>query len=69
MPPGPKANANRPSSCFLTCLIMLWMAGMMSAQNLVPNPNFETYEYCPTSISQIALAIPWVTPKIGRAHV
>lgn len=62
MPPGPKANANRPSSCFLTCLIMLWMAGMLSAQNLVPNPNFETFEYCPSSISQIALAIPWVTP-------
>ena len=41
---------------------MLWMAGMMSAQNLVPNPNFETFEYCPSSISQIALAIPWITP-------
>ncbi len=37
----------------------------MSAQNLVPNPNFETYSSCPTSISQLNLATPWVTPTIA----
>jgi hypothetical protein len=29
------------------------------AQNLVPNPSFETYDTCPYSGSQIYLASPW----------
>lgn len=29
------------------------------AQNLVPNPSFETFTSCPTSASQISLALPW----------
>jgi len=32
-----------------------------SAQNLVPNPSFETYTACPTSnSSEVYLATPWV---------
>jgi hypothetical protein len=29
------------------------------AQNLVPNPSFETFTSCPTSGSQLSLATPW----------
>jgi hypothetical protein len=32
-------------------------------QNLVPNPSFEINTGCPTSISQINLAIPWSSPN------
>jgi hypothetical protein len=41
-------------------LSILCMAAMIShAQNLVPNPSFEVYISCPTSASQIFLAVPW----------
>ena len=33
------------------------------AQNLVPNPDFETFTSCPNGFSQIDLAIPWVNPS------
>jgi gliding motility-associated-like protein len=39
----------------------MWMAGVISAQNLVPNPNFETFEWCPQTISLINLATPWTS--------
>jgi hypothetical protein len=32
----------------------------LSAQNLVPNPSFETYTACPTGSSQLNKATPWV---------
>jgi hypothetical protein len=32
------------------------------AQNLVPNPSFETYTTCPTASSQIYYAVPWTGP-------
>ena len=31
------------------------------AQNLVPNPSFETYTTCPTNYAQIRSALPWVS--------
>lgn len=32
------------------------------AQNLVPNPSFETYTACPTSAAQIVNCTPWFIP-------
>ncbi len=32
----------------------------LGAQNLVPNPSFETYTTCPTGGGQINYAVPWV---------
>jgi hypothetical protein len=31
----------------------------LSAQNLVPNPSFETYTACPTASSGFSLVVPW----------
>src|SRR5690606_38832694 len=30
-----------------------------AAQNLVPNPSFEVYTSCPTTLTQVPLATPW----------
>jgi hypothetical protein len=35
------------------------------AQNLVPNPGFELYGECPTSIGQISKAIHWYSANTG----
>jgi gliding motility-associated-like protein len=32
--------------------------------NLVPNPSFEEYKYCPFSCSQIDFAVPWNSTRI-----
>ena len=48
--------------------VMVILSGkfsIVSAQNLVPNPNFETYSTCPTTFSQINLAVPWISPTIA----
>jgi hypothetical protein len=34
-------------------------------QNLIPNGDFEMYSSCPTSVTQITLATPWMNPSIG----
>lgn len=34
----------------------------VDAQNLVPNPSFETFSSCPTNYGQLTLAIPWIAP-------
>lgn len=65
MSPGLKAISNRFLRYFLICTIIVWTAGAMSSQNLVPNPNFESFSSCPTSISQIPLAVPWITPTVA----
>ncbi len=37
----------------------------LHGQNLVSNPSFENYSTCPTAISQLNLATPWVSPGIA----
>lgn len=49
----------------LSCYLMMWVTGSVSAQNLVPNPNFENYTNCPNTISQIEFAFPWIAPTEG----
>lgn len=36
-----------------------------NAQNLVPNPSFESYTTCPNGLSQINYATSWNTPTLG----
>lgn len=35
--------------------------------NLVPNPQFENYAYCPYFFDQVAAAGPWFKPTIGTS--
>ena len=38
----------------------------IDAQNIVPNPSFETYTNCPTGLGTGNLeCTPWVTPTLG----
>lgn len=43
-------------------LALSFCAFGLTAQNSVPNPGFETYSACPTSVAQIANATPWAIP-------
>lgn len=50
----------------ITCLIYLLFANsLVFSQNLVPNPSFENYASCPSSVAQIGLALPWISPTSG----
>lgn len=46
----------------LLTAIAILAACFAGAQNLVPNPSFETYTSCPTSVAQVPLATPWINP-------
>jgi hypothetical protein len=47
----------------LTFLCFLFSISFLrSQQNIVPNPNFELYDTCPNSLSQINFATNWVEP-------
>ncbi len=37
----------------------LLAGGLINAQNWVPNPSFEEYNYCPNNISQIDSVVGW----------
>ena len=41
---------------FMLCVFTL----KSKAQNLVPNPSFETYTMCPNNTGQINNAVPWI---------
>jgi hypothetical protein len=43
-------------------IILLLTCRICNSQNLVPNGDFETYSSCPSSISQLYLATPWMNP-------
>ncbi len=38
---------------------------VLSAQNLVPNPDFEVYSSCPSSSGQLDSALHWINPTPG----
>ncbi len=47
-------------NCFLLIILMTFTYSPLKAQfNLVPNPSFETYTSCPTSLGKIKFATPW----------
>lgn len=62
MSSGPKALVKRISFHFLLCTPMMWTAGTLSAQNLVPNPDFETFTSCPSNFGMGGplAAPPWI---------
>ena len=43
-------------------LALLLFAVTINAQNLVPNPSFENYSYCPNGPSQINALDDWTNP-------
>jgi OOP family OmpA-OmpF porin len=45
-------------SCFLHFNSLL-------AQNLLPNPGFENYKYCPTKVGQFSLVKDWMSGNTG----
>lgn len=49
-------------------LPLLVLAGSAFAQNLVPNPGFETQDDCPGP-SDIAFAVPWGNPNLATADL
>lgn len=51
-----------PKSLLLAiCLVMVGLP--IYTQNLVPNPDFNTYSICPFGSGQISLAPPWYSPN------
>mgnify|MGYP001942363871 CR=1 FL=1 len=44
----------------LFLVFFLAIFGKAKSQSIVPNPSFESYSGCPTSLSQISNAIPWL---------
>jgi len=48
-------------------LIGIFLLHYCSAQNLVPNPSFESYSSCPIANGSIGLAIPWTDPSTGSS--
>lgn len=54
-------------SLILQALLLAVMLPFVAieAQNLVPNPSFETFTACPTFASQLNLAAPWHNPTQG----
>lgn len=61
MPTGPVIGSNRPSMYFMAGTLVIWLVSSVAAQNLVPNPGFETYTICPSFLSEIELATPWIS--------
>ena len=49
----------------ITVFILLFISKMITAQNLVPNGDFEQYWHCPSYISQIDSAKYWIQPTLG----
>ena len=43
-------------------LILLIFTVTVNAQNLVPNPSFENYSFCPNAPSEIYLLDNWTNP-------
>lgn len=47
---------------YLSLFFVVLTSGFISAQNLIPNPSFETFNACPIGPSQIYEAFPWTQP-------
>ncbi len=60
---------NRHCLWFFTCLLVLGLSPtLLQAQNLVPNPSFEAYEFLPSQLSPNGIAFErairrWTTPN------
>lgn len=51
----------------LSCFSFFLASTLVSAQNLVPNGDFETFITCPDSLGQLSRADSWVTPTRGSS--
>ncbi|MEO8066242.1 MAG: T9SS type A sorting domain-containing protein [Flavobacteriales bacterium] len=55
----------RVKTCSMQFGLCCAMGSVASAQNFVPNGDFEQYSLCPTSNSQIDRALPWFNAFVG----
>ena len=51
----------------IQAFLVLAFTPAVLAQNLVPNPGFETYTSCPTTIGQTSKCVAWSTPTTGTS--
>lgn len=52
------------STSFLSICLCFFIGSITAhAQNLVPNPDFDTFLECPTNRGQISRAAPWYSPN------
>lgn len=51
--------------CWVLSLLVVWLPGAASAQNLVPNGGFETFRACPRLQNSLADATPWFNPNLA----
>ncbi|MEM6344924.1 MAG: gliding motility-associated C-terminal domain-containing protein [Bacteroidota bacterium] len=59
-----------PKSLLLVLLALI--PYLLQGQNLVPNPEFDSYTTCPNTRGQIAFAAPWFSPNgktVDFAHL
>ena len=57
---------------FTSSLVVLLLAVssyVTHAQNLVPNPSFEDFLFCPDQLSQLPIADFWDIPTVGTADL
>lgn len=47
---------------YLFTILTLSLSTLLSAQNLVPNPSFEGYNFCPTNTGEMTACLDWVSP-------
>lgn len=53
--------------CLIQAFLILAFTTAVAAQNLVPNPGFETYTSCPTTIGQTSKCVAWSAPTTGTS--
>lgn len=49
--------------------LLITLSTVASAQNLVPNPSFESITSCPTFASMLDHAAPWTNPTLGTPEL
>lgn len=49
--------------CLLAMLLLVVNSEKIIAQNLIPNPSFESYSSCPTIAAQLYRATNWFQPR------
>ncbi len=59
----------RATTAAASLALLMIIGNLAHAQNLVPNPGFETYTSCPTNTEQLTLASPWFNPNSNQTEI
>ena len=63
--PGRRQSMAKKISVLFYFSLFLLIPYYSFSQNLITNGDFESYSSCPTTISQLDLAVPWFNPCLG----